>query len=210
MKESILSILDTALYSGLISCLLLFGIFLLFLTARGKRKRGLATLRSKRAQHQADQAAALQGPAENLWIPAFHALLLALAGALFVFLITAFTPLPFLENFATSADWKRTPLRITEISQERDQTTFRLEAEVWNQSEEPIGELTAVIQILENEQTIVDQVSVPVLPRPLEPKTGGRFQLEYESASPLLTGYRIFFEGPNHTPVQHVTGFDVP
>lgn len=129
-------------------------------------------------------------------------------GAIF-FVFVSFTPLPFLENFATARSLEVVPLRLTALIYERFYEGFSLDGEVWNQSKEPMDGLLAVIRIRGAEQDILEEVAVPVTPQPLKAGTPGTFQLRYEKNSPFLYGYQVSFVTPWGVVIPHLTGFDV-
>lgn len=140
---------------------------------------------------------------------AFHALLLSAAFTLVVFLVLAWTPLPFLENFASMTLRPVAPLRVTALTHERFHEGFSVEGEVWNQSREPMQELKARFTIWGTEGQVLEEVGVPVLPQPLAAGSAGTFSLTYSQNSPFLYGYEVSFATRDELVVPHIKGFDV-
>ncbi len=129
--------------------------------------------------------------------------------ALLVFILASFLPIAGLDNFASSTSSKSTPLRVASLHYDRFHEGFSLLGEVWNQSQEPISGLRAVISIWQSDQELLDTVSVPIMPDPVAGGSAGTFSLRYEKRSPLLYGYRLAFEDLEGETISHLEGFDV-
>ena len=140
---------------------------------------------------------------------AFHALLLSISLAVVCFLTVTLVPLPFLENLATLDPRSTVPLRVTALNYDRFYEGFSLKGEVWNQEEEAVGELTAVVRVWGTDEELLDKLSVEIEPKILEPRSPGTFSLKYSKNSPFLFGYEIHFFDQTGDEVPHVKGFDV-
>lgn len=140
---------------------------------------------------------------------AAQALVLSLLLSLICFLVIGFTPFSPLNNFANSDLQRNTPLRLTFLSYERFHDGFSLQGEVWNQSQEPMEGLQALVQIWRSERELLDQVPVAVQPAPLSAETAGSFSIRYTEKSPFLYGYQVSFQSRDGVRIPHVKGFDV-
>lgn len=219
MSEQILQILDQSLTYSLWAFLLIFIIILFFIALRLKaRKRGLADYfreefekRFEREIVGEDLAKPLERyvPLSNRLRMAVHALFISAVLALGCFLVAGFTPISFFDNFATEKRWQTTPLRLTRLNYERFYEGFSLQGEVWNQSEESIRGLRAIIHIWKFDHELLDQVLAPVQPDPFPSRSAGTFSVRYTENSPFLYGYQVSFETADGLEVPHVKGFDV-
>lgn len=219
MSERTLQILDQSLEYSLWAFLLIFLAGLCFIALRLKaRKQGLVDyLRDEFEKRYEEEilgeslGEAVDGalPLSNRVRMATKALILSAAVALVCFLLAGFTPLSFFGNFATETTREEGPLRLTMLTYERFFEGFSLEGEVWNQTEEPMRGLKALISIWKSESELLDEVSVQVEPDPLPPLSAGTFNLRYTENSPFLYGYHVTFENQQNQRVPHVEGFDV-
>ena len=140
---------------------------------------------------------------------AAQALVLSLLLSLICFLVIGFTPFSPLNNFANSDLQRNTPLRLTFLSYERFHDGFSLQGEVWNQSQEPMEGLQALVQIWRSERELLDQVPIAVQPTPLSAESAGSFSIRYTEKSPFLYGYQVSFQSRDGVRIPHVKGFDV-
>ena len=219
MNERTLEILDQSLKYSLWAFLFIFLVSLCFIALRLKaRKQGLVDyLRDefeKRYQREMvgeDLGEVVDGavPLSNRVRMATKALILSVALAFVCFLLAGFTPLSFFGNFATETTRETGPLRLTLLTYERFFEGFSLEGEVWNQTEEPMTGLKALVSVWKSEQELLDEVSVQVEPDPLPALSAGTFSLRYTENSPFLYGYQVSFENEQNLKVPHVEGFDV-
>ena len=219
MNERTLEILDQSLKYSLWAFLFIFLVSLCFIALRLKaRKQGLVDyLRDefeKRYQREMvgeDLGEVVDGavPLSNRVRMATKALILSVALAFVCFLLAGFTPLSFFGNFATETTRETGPLRLTLLTYERFFEGFSLEGEVWNQTEEPMTGLKALVSVWKSEQELLDEVSVQVEPDPLPALSAGTFSLRYTENSPFLYGYQVSFEDEQNLKVPHVEGFDV-
>ncbi len=220
MNERTLDILDQSLTFSLWTFLVAFIVVLLFVNQRLRaRKQGLMDyLREKDEslyeQHFEEQSPGAQ-PNDVFRLLShrtrmvFQALVLSTGIALLVFILASFLPIAGLDNFASSTPSKSTPLRVASLHYDRFHEGFSLLGEVWNQTQEPISGLRAVISIWQSDQELLDTVSVPVVPDPVAGGSAGTFSLRYEKRSPLLYGYRLAFEDWEGKTISHLEGFDV-
>ncbi|MDA2929269.1 hypothetical protein MYX84_04860, partial [Acidobacteria bacterium AH-259-O06] len=217
MSEQILQILDQSLTYSLWAFLLIFIIILFFIALRLKaRKRGLADYfreefekRFEREIVGEDLAKPLERyvPLSNRLRMAVHALFISAVLALGCFLVAGFTPISFFDNFATEKRWQTTPLRLTRLNYERFYEGFSLQGQVWNQSEQSIRGLRAIIHIWKFDHELLDQVLAPVQPDPFPSRSAGTFSVRYTENSPFLYGYQVSFERADGLEVPHVKGF---
>ena len=185
MNPKTLEIIDHSLQYTLWIFLAFFSIALFYVAVRMPRRRLGFLMRS-----------------------ATHALFLSAVMAILFFLFIAFTPLPLVENFAT-VPREVAPLRLTALIYERFYEGFSLEGEVWNQTSEPIDNLTAVIKIWGADQETLEEVPLAVEPRPLPGGSAGVFHLRYTKNSPFLYGYEVSFATREGEVIPHIKGFDV-
>ncbi len=132
---------------------------------------------------------------------------LVLAGLSFVFY--AFVPAPFLDNFTTSENWKRTPLRITALDFDRFHEGFSLNGEIWNQSEETLGDVQIVVSVLDHNEERLDELLVSPEPSQLEAGQTASFEVRYAENSTLIHGYQLSFRSSDGAAINHVAGFNV-
>ena len=219
MDAATLEIIERSLQYSLWAFL---GVFLLSLLAirhrLRSRRKGLQDLREDldREYQQKWTGPAPTTPTSERFVPsqdesrmAFHTLLLSTCLAAVCFLALTLIPLPFLENLATLDPRSTVPLRVTALNYDRFHEGFSLKGEIWNQEEEPLGELTAVVKIWGTDEALLDELSVDVKPKTLKPKSSGNFTLRYSKNSPFLFGYEIHFFDQTGDEVPHVKGFDV-
>ena len=219
MNERTLEILDQSLEYSLWAFLFVFLASLCFIALRLKaRKQGLADYLRYEFERRYEQeivgedlGEVVDGavPLSNRVRMATKALILSVALAFVCFLLAGFTPLSFFGNFATAPTRETGPLRLTLLTYERFYEGFSLEGEVWNQTQEPMGGLKALVSIWKSEHELLDEVSVQVKPDPLPALSAGTFSLRYTENSPFLYGYQVTFENDQDMEVPHVEGFDV-
>ena len=186
MNASLLEIIDQSLHYSLWGFLIFFSLALFYIAIHLSRQRQRFFLRS-----------------------AAHALVLCAALGVGFFLFISFTPLPFLENFATNSMLEVTPLRLTALTFERFHEGFSLEGEVWNQTTEPLEELKVMVRVWESDRQLLEEVELSVTPRPLPAGSAATFQMRYARNSPFLYGYDIYFVRPDGEVIPHIKGFDV-
>ena len=219
MDAATLEIIERSLQYSLWAFLGVFLLSLLVIRHRlHSRRKGLQDLREDldREYQQKWTGPAPTTPTSERFVPsqdesrmAFHTLLLSTCLAAVCFLALTLIPLPFLENLATLDPRSTVPLRVTALNYDRFHEGFSLEGEIWNQEEEPLGELTAVVKIWGTDEELLDELSVDVKPKILKPKSSGNFSLRYSKNSPFLFGYEIHFLDQTGNEVPHVKGFDV-
>ncbi len=219
MNAETLVIVDWAVRASLIAFLALFAAFFLYSWFRSRRKkRALARYfeeelarRFADPERQDTPTAPPEAytPRSNRWRSAVRSLVLSAVLTALFFVGICFVPLPFLHNFATERAWNMEPLRLTGLTFERFYEGFSVEGEVWNQTEEPIDGLQALITIWDHNRDTLEKKLVTILPHPLEAGKAGRFSLRYEENSPFLSGYKVEFLDANGDLVPHVEGFDV-
>jgi hypothetical protein len=129
--------------------------------------------------------------------------------ALAFFVVFVFTPLPIFQNFAASDAWRITPLRVTAVTYDRTYEGFSMEGEVWNQMDEPLLRISAVVSIWGTDEKLLDEVTVPVEPTVLAGGTAGTFQLTYRENSPFIKGYQLSFVDQESRNIPHLAGFDI-
>ena len=218
MNQRTLEILDQSLKYSLWAFLFIFLASLCFIALRLKaRKQGLANYlrdeferRYQKEMMGEDLEEVLDGavPLSNRVRMATKTLILSAALAFVCFLLAGFTPLSFFGNFATEPTRETGPLRLTLLTYERFYEGFSLEGEVWNQTQEPMTGLKALVSVWKSERELLDEISVQVAPDPLPALSAGTFSLRYTENSPFLYGYQVTFEN-EHSKIPHVEGFDV-
>ncbi len=221
MNAETLLILDGAVRVSLTVFLGLFLFFLVFAALRWRRKKkSLARyfedeLASRFADPDGESAPpppeqpAPYLPETNRWKTVFHSLALSGGLAALFFFLMCFAPLPFLHNFATERSWRTEPLRLTALSYERFYEGFSLNGEVWNQSQEPIQGLRAIVTIRDRNRDTLDKRILEVKPSPLEAGKAGQFSLRYAEKSPFIYGYQVEFIDGEGSLLPHIEGFDV-
>ena len=220
MNERTLDILDQSLTFSLWTFLVAFIVVLLFVNQRLRaRKQGLMDYLHKKDARLHEQQFEEKSPGaqrddaflllSHRMRMVFQALVLSTGIALMVFILASFLPIAVLDNFASSTSSKNTPLRVASLHYDRFHEGFSLLGEVWNQTQEPISGLRAVITIWQSNQELLDTVSVPVVPDPVAGRSAGTFSLRYEKGSPLLYGYRLAFEDLEGKTISHLEGFNV-
>jgi hypothetical protein len=219
MNEQTLQILDQSLRMSLWVFLVIFIACLTFIALRLRaRQEKLADYFSKEFDERYQREITGSEPESRLRtsfqlstrLPMVaQALALSCLLSLICFLVIAFTPFSPLSNFANSDLQGSTPLRLTFLSYERFHDGFSLQGEVWNQSQQPIDGLRALVQIFRSGREILDQVPVVVEPDPLSAESAGFFSIRYTEKSPFLYGYKVTFQSQEGTRIPHVEGFDV-
>ncbi len=222
MDAATLEIIERSLLYSLWAFLLVFLLSLLVIRqSLRSRKKGLQDLRADldreyQRKWTVPAPAASTTPTSKRFVPsqdesrmAFHALLFSTCLATVCFLALTLIPLPFMDNLATLDPRSTVPLRVTALNYDRFHEGFSLKGEIWNQEEEPVGELTAVVKIWGADEELLDELSVDVKPKTLRPRSSGNFSLRYSKNSPFLFGYEIHFHDQAGDEVPHVKGFDV-
>ena len=199
MNQELTGILDNALRFSLWTFLGALFIFLLISRARLVR-HAVKTSDSSRAPKL--------NPAYDQSRIAFRAAASALLLSLLVLAVYIFSPLPGLENLVNSRAWQLTPLRVTAISWDRIYEGFTLEGEVWNQTDEDMRDVNAVISVVGTYDELQDSLVIPVKPEILGAGEPGTFSVSYKKNSPFIKGYRLGFTDQTGEPVRHIAGFD--
>lgn len=219
MNEQTLQILDQSLRVSLWAFLVTFIACLTFIALRLRaRREALGDYFSREFDERYQQN--LSGTESQRPIrPSLHlsnrlpmavqALALSLLLSLIFFLVIGFTPFSPWSNFANTDLQGNTPLRLTFLSYERFHDGFSLQGEVWNQSQDSIEGLRALVKIWRSEDELLDQVQVLVKPGPLAAESAGTFSMRYTEKSPLLYGYQVNFQSEEGVRIPHITGFDV-
>ena len=219
MNEYTVQVLDQTLRISLWTFLVIFIASLTFISMRLRaRQEKLSDYFSREFDEKYEKDLTGTRP-ESPPYPSFQlsnrlpmvvqALVLSLILSLICFLVIGFTPLSPLTNFANSDLEGSTPLRLTFLTYERFHDGFSLQGEVWNQSQEPIEGLRALVQIWRSERELLDQVPVGVEPDPLSAESAGSFSIRYTEKSPFLYGYQVMFQSEEGVRIPHVQGFDV-
>jgi hypothetical protein len=218
MNDEKLLILDESIRNSLIVFLVFFAGFLSYTYVRlHERKKKLAehfealylsSLEAEQLQEPVPEREHFV-PTTNPLQPVFRSLVVSLLVGALSFLFFAFTPLPFLHNFATVGTWHTQPLRLTLLEYERFYEGFSLDGEVWNQAEESIDGLQVIVRIWGTKDDLLDELTLPVLPSSLLPGRAGRFDLRYTEHSPFLAGYEVTFTDAEGNEIPHLEGFDV-
>ena len=219
MNERVLEILDQSLKYSLWAFLLAFLASLCFVALRLKaRKQGFsAYLREEfEKRHEQEIMGEDSGKVLDRTVPlanqlpmVVQALVVSAVLAFVCFLVVGFTPLSLFGNFATENPSQTTPLRLTLLAYERFYDGFSLNGEVWNQSQEPMGGLRALVSIWKSDLELLDEITVQVKPDPLPPGAAGVFNLRYAENSPFLYGYQVTFSSDQDLKIPHVQGFEV-
>jgi hypothetical protein len=145
----------------------------------------------------------------NQWRILLGCVLAALSTSLVAGLALAF--LPILGFQPAAGDLPQVlPLRLTALEYDRFYEGFKLDGEVWNQTETPLSGLEVVVTIIGLKDETLAELPAPVSPSPLPPGTAGTFRFEYRENSPFIKGYRVSFRDAAGTSLPHTAGFDVP
>ena len=140
--------------------------------------------------------------------PLLHALFFALVLGGGSFLVYAFVPAPFLDNFSTGQTWARAPLRVTSMHYDRFTEGFSLKGEIWNQSQNRLPSVQAVVIVLDHNQETLAELTVTPTPPDLAAGATATFQTRYTDKSNLIFGYRLVFRDAEGNEILHVAGFD--
>lgn len=144
----------------------------------------------------------------NEWPVVFNGLLVSLIAGILFFIVYCFVPVPFAENLVTSSNWQLTPLRVTALQYDRFYEGFSLTGDVWNQTQAPIPDLEADVEVIGDDGSTIGEIRTPVKPEILPPGRSGTFELRYTEKSPLIKGYRIAFLDSEGKRIPHLNGFD--
>ena len=139
---------------------------------------------------------------------AFRSASFSLVLCLLVLAVYLFSPFPGLKNLVNTRSWQLTPLRVTAISWDRVYEGFNLEGEVWNQTDEDMGEPQCRHRVVGTYDELLDSLVIPVKPGILGGGEPGAFSISYKKNSPFIKGYRLGFTDQNGEPVRHIAGFD--
>lgn len=211
MNAELIAIFERAMIYSIWVLLASFLLFLLIARSRLKKKRrqiGEFYAEGPDAP-LVDREREIAASILNPWQIVFNSLLLALGTAVTFAAFYLFVPLPVFQNFAAGSDWQISPLRVTSLHFDRFYEGFSVEGEVWNQTEEPIGEVQARVTVVGSDDRPLDEILVPIDPEILPPGRPGSFEVRYAQNSPFIKGYRLSFERREGEKIPHVTGFDV-
>ena len=199
MNLELVRILDNALQFSL--WVFLGSLFLFLLISRARLVRHAVKTRDSAQVEKLN-------PAYDQSRVAFRSASFSLVLCLLVLAVCLFSPLPGLKNLVNTRSWQLTPLRVTAISWDRIYEGFNLEGEVWNQTDQDMGGLTAVISVVGTYDELLDSLVIPVEPEILGGGEPGTFSVSYKKNSPVIKGYRLGFTDQNGEPVRHISGFD--
>ena len=199
MNLELVRILDNALQISL--WVFLGSLFLFLLISRARLVRHAVRTRDSAQVEKLN-------PAYDQSRVAFRSASFSLVLCLLVLAVYLFSPLPGLKNLVNTRSWQLTPLRVTAISWDRIYEGFNLEGEVWNQTDQDMGGLTAVISVVGTYDELLDSLVIPVKPEILGAGEPGTFSVSYKKNSPFIKGYRLGFTDQNGEPVRHISGFD--
>ena len=219
MNERVLEILDQSLKYSLWAFLLTFLASLCFIALQLKaRKQGFSDYIREEFEKRYEEEIIGEDPGKVLdrTVPlanrlpmVVQALVVSAVLSFGCFLVVGFTPLSLFGNFATENPSQAVPLRLTLLAYERFYDGFSLNGEVWNQSQESMGGLRALISIWKSDSELLDEITVQVEPDPLSPGSAGVFSLRYTENSPFLYGYQVTFGSDQDLNIPHVQGFEV-
>ncbi len=199
MNLELVEILDRALQFSL--WVFLGTLFLFLLISRARLVRHAVKTRNSAQVEKLN-------PAYDQSKISFRAASFSLLLCLLVLAVYLFSPLPGLKNLVNTRSWQLTPLRVTAISWDRIYEGFTLEGEVWNQTAEDMGGVSAIISVVGLYDELLDSLVIPVEPEILGAGESGTFSVSYKKNSPFIKGYRLGFTDQNGEPVRHITGFD--
>ncbi len=199
MNLELVRILDNALQISL--WVFLGSLFLFLLISQARLVRHAVRTRDSAQVEKLN-------PAYDQSRVAFRSASFSLVLCLLVLAVYLFSPLPGLKNLVNTRSWQLTPLRVTAISWDRIYEGFNLEGEVWNQTDQDMGGLTAVISVVGTYDELLDSLVIPVKPEILGAGEPGTFSVSYKKNSPFIKGYRLGFTDQNGEPVRHISGFD--
>ena len=219
MNERVLDILDQSLRYSLWAFLLTFLASLCFIALQLKaRKQGFAEYLREEFEKRYEKKVLGENPEKVLdrTVPlanrlrmVVQALVISAFLAFGCFLVVGFTPLSLFGNFATENPSQAAPLRLTLLAYERFNDGFSLNGEVWNQSQESMRGLRALVSIWKSDRELLDEITVQVEPDPLPAGSAGVFSLRYTESSPFLYGYQVTFGSDQDMKIPHVQGFEV-
>ena len=206
MTESTLQAIDLALSNALWVFLGTFLLILLLialqLRARSGETSGEETSDEERTLYRGLLRRRLFSLSEQLQ-KSFQGLLLSLFLALIAGLFLIFGPATPLRSSEETF-----PLRLTTLTFERFYEGFSLRGEIWNQTQDTLPGISAVVHILGPENEQLEEVVTAVEPDPLPARSPGTFQIRYARNSPFLRGYKVSFTSSGAT-LPHIKGFDV-
>lgn len=184
-------------------------LFLLFALSRLRRRRRRLGELYAGGNLDASPQTELGRSLLNQWRILLGCVLAASSTSLVAGLALAFLPLPGLQPPAGKL-LEILPLRLTALDYDRFYEGFRLDGEVWNQTEAPLAGLEVVVTVIGLRDETLAEMPAPVSPSPLPPGTAGTFRFEYRENSPFIKGYRVSFRDAAGVPLPHTAGFDVP
>ena len=199
MNLELMRILDNALQFSL--WVFLGTLFLLLLISRARLVRHAVKTRDSAQVEKLN-------PAYDQSRVAFRSASFSLVLCLLVLAVYLFSPFPGLKNLVNTRSWQLTPLRVTAISWDRIYEGFTLEGEVWNQTDEDMRDVNAVISVVGTYDELLDSLVIPVKPEILGAGEPGTFSVSYKKNSPFIKGYRLGFTDQTGEPVRHIAGFD--
>jgi len=199
MNQELLTIIDNGLT---VSLWVFLGALVLFLLVSRSR-----LVRHAIKEEDSPKVEKLN-PAFNQPRIAIRSVSASLALAILVLVIYLFGPIPGINNLVNSRSWQLTPLRVTAISWDRVYEGFTMEGEVWNQTEEDMEGITAVISIVGSYEELLDSLEIPLKPGILKAGEPAAFEVSYMKNSPFIEGYRLGFIDKEGKPLRHTAGFD--
>jgi hypothetical protein len=209
MNPELLDILDRGLRYSLWLFLACYLVILFIGWSRlRRRKRQIGELFEQMHTPEEEAEWSRKTSLLNEWPVVFNGLILSLVVGILFFVVYCFVPLPFAQNLVTTSNWQVTPLRVTALQYDRFYEGFSLTGDVWNQTESPIPDLEAEVDVIGDDGTTIDEIRTPVKPKVLPPGKSGTFELRYTDKSPLIKGYRIAFLDSAGKQIPHLTGFD--
>ncbi len=134
---------------------------------------------------------------------ALHAALWSAGAACLLFLFLCFTPWPEMSNFATVRN--QPPLRVTWLLVDPSPEGYRVEGDVWNQSEGTLS-VTVAVTLLDDSGAALGSFVAPVAPQELSTREKGDFHLSLGSAS-RATKFSLKFIGDNGRELEYAKGF---
>ncbi len=134
-----------------------------------------------------------------------RAALFAMALSALVFAYLCFAPSGGLPDFAAAP--AQPPLRLTWLNYQRTTHGFKLEGDIWNQSEKTLRNVRTTVLALDASGKRVGQANGMVSPADLQPGGRGRFVVSCEQPAAEATNCDLRFMGDQNTVLAYVRQF---
>lgn len=213
MQDAAIEILDRGLVIALSVFLLVFCAYVSgsFLSVRWRNRKLLERLRGRFLRDSPEKVPDLE--TRNVWRSYLQkwdgirsglwAIVWAAGVSCLVFLFACFSPWPSMKNFANLTT--RPPLRVTFLMVDPSEESFRIEGDVWNQSEARLPVRASII-LLDETGTQVGAATGSDTPLDLAPRDRGQFTITV-AALPRATKFTLCFLGQGDRELAYSSGF---